>query len=134
MSIQKHSWQGYNKKNIEMKEYLFLFRGGDSIDREQSPEQWQQHMHRWMQWMGDLQKKGLLIGAQPLNPTGKQVSGTQKTITDGPFIEGKEMVAGYLMCKADSYDAAVDMARNCPILEFDNGSVEVREIREMKMG
>lgn len=116
-----------------MREYLFLFRGGDAINRDQSPEQWQQHMHRWMQWMGDLQKRGQLVGAQPLNQTGKQISGTKKTITDGPFAEGKEIVAGYLMCKANSYEEAVDVAKGCPILEFDNGNVEVREIQELKM-
>ena len=116
-----------------MKEYLFLFRGGDTINREQSPEQWQQHMHRWMQWMGDLQKKGQLVSAQPLDRTGKQVAGNDKAVTDGPLMEGKEMVAGYLMCKAGTYDEAVEIAKGCPILEFANGKVEVREIQELKM-
>jgi hypothetical protein len=116
-----------------MKEYLFLFRGGDSNDIQHSPELWQQHMHRWMQWMGDLQKKGQFIGAQPLGQSGKLVSGTAKTITDGPYVEGKEIVAGYMMCKAESYEDAVNIARGCPILEFENGHVEVREILEMRM-
>jgi hypothetical protein len=116
-----------------MKEYLFLFRGGEANNLQQSPELWQQHMHRWMQWMGDLQKKGQLVSAQPLSQSGKQVSGTKKTITDGPFAEGKEIVAGYLMCKAESYEEAVSIARGCPILEFENGHVEVREIQELGM-
>jgi hypothetical protein len=116
-----------------MKEYLFLFRGGEAESLQQSPELWQQHMHRWMQWMGDLQKKGQFVGAQPLSQSGKLVSGTKKSITDGPFAEGKEIVAGYLMCKADSYDEALNIAKGCPILEFDNGHVEVREIQEMRM-
>jgi hypothetical protein len=116
-----------------MKEYLFLFRGGQPTGLEASPELWQQHMHRWMQWMGDLQKKGLFIGAQPLGQSGKVVSGTNKAITDGPFAEGKEIIAGYMMCKAASYEDAVGIAKGCPILEFDNGHVEVREIHEMSM-
>lgn len=56
-----------------------------------------------------------------------------KIVTDGPFIEGKEMVGGYLMCKADNYDEALELAKGCPILEFEDGKVEVREIMSMSM-
>lgn len=113
-----------------MAEYLLLFRGGDAEEAQQSPEKWQAHMEKWMQWMGGLKEEGKLIGAQPLVTTGKVVSGTQKVVTDGPYMEGKEIVGGYLACKADSYDEAVAIANNCPILEHD-GIVEVREIKEM---
>ncbi|MDH4092432.1 MAG: YciI family protein [Cyclobacteriaceae bacterium] len=116
-----------------MKEFLFLFRGGDAGTLQQSPEKWQAHMQKWAQWMGDLSTKGKLVGAQPLAQTGKIVTGNKKTVTDGPFMEGKEMVGGYLMCKADGYDEAVEISKGCPILEFDDGIVEVREIQELKM-
>ncbi len=78
-----------------------------------------------------LKEKGKLIGAQPLNPSGKTVTGSKKIIADGPFMEGKEMVAGYLMCTADSFDEAVEISKGCPILEFEDGVVEVREIQEL---
>jgi hypothetical protein len=116
-----------------MKEYILLFRGGDSELAQQSPEAQQQHMQKWMQWMGELQKQEKFVGAQPLDRTGKQVKGTKKVLTDGPFMEGKEMVGGYLICKASTYDEAVDIANGCPILEWDDGIVEVREIQELKM-
>jgi hypothetical protein len=116
-----------------MKEYLFLFRGGDAMDAEKSPEQFQLHMQRWMEWMGDLASKGKLVGAQPLDSSGKIVKGNKKLVTDGPFMEGKEMVGGYMICKADNYDEAVDVSKGCPILEFDDGQIEVREIKELKM-
>lgn len=90
-------------------------------------------MQKWMQWMGDLSDKGKLIGAQPLAQTGKVVTGSKKVVSDGPYMEGKEMVGGYLMCKAGSYDEAVQISNGCPILEFDDGIVEVREIQELKM-
>lgn len=115
-----------------MAEYLLLFRGGDAETAQQSPEKWQAHMEKWMQWMGGLKEQGKLIGAQPLVTTGKVVSGNKKVVTDGPYMEGKEMVGGYLACKADSYEDAVVIANNCPILEHD-GIVEVREIKELKM-
>lgn len=115
-----------------MAEYLLLFRGGDAKTAQQSPEKWQAHMQKWMQWMGGLKEQGKLIGAQPLVITGKVVTGNKKVVTDGPYMEGKEMVGGYLACKADSYEEAVAIANNCPILEHD-GSVEVREIKELMM-
>ena len=113
-----------------MKEYLLLFRGADV---PQSPEESQAHMQRWMQWMGDLGKEGKFVGAQPLNKTGKQITGKNKVVTDGPFMEGKEMVGGYLICKAASYEEALEISKGCPILEFETGIVEVREIQELKM-
>jgi hypothetical protein len=117
-----------------MSEYLLLFRGGDAarIEEQKSPKQWQAHMQKWMQWMGKLTEQGKFVGAQPLNEGGKVVSGNKKMVTDGPFAEGKEMVGGYLICKADTFDEAVQISKGCPILEHD-GIVEVREIKEMKM-
>lgn len=116
-----------------MKEYFLLFRGGENSMATNSAEEKQAHMQKWMQWMGNLAKDGLLVGAQPLNGTGKQITGTNKIVTDGPFMEGKEMVGGYLICKADSYDQAVDISKGCPVLDFETGKVEVREIQELKM-
>lgn len=116
-----------------MKEYLLLFRGGDGAEMRQQPEAWQAHMQKWMEWMGGLAQNGLLVSAQPLDTSGRQITGTEKLVTDGPFMEGKEMVGGYLMCKADDYDSAVAIAKNCPILEFADGKVEVREVNHIHM-
>ena len=116
-----------------MGEYLLLFRGAESETRRQSPEQWQEHMELWADWMGGLSREGKFLGAQPLNANGKVVTGKKKIISDGPFMEGKEMVGGYLILKVDTYDEAVRIAGDCPILAFDDGSVEVREIQEMMM-
>ena len=116
-----------------MAEFLFLFRGGDPDMTKQSPADWQAHMQKWMQWMSDLNEEGKFIGAQPLSNSGKTIQGKNKIISDGPFMEGKEIVGGYMMCKADDFLQAVEISKGCPILEFDDGIVEVREIREMKM-
>jgi hypothetical protein len=68
-----------------------------------------------------------------LGAGGKLITGTKKVVTDGPYIEGKEIVGGYLICKAKNFDEAVEISRGCPILEFDNGVVEVREIQPESM-
>ena len=98
-----------------------------------SAQGYQEHMQKWMQWMGGLAEQGKLGGAQPLQVTGKQITGTKKVVTDGPFMEGKEMVGGYLICKANTYEEAVAEANGCPVLDFEDGIVEVREIQELKM-
>jgi hypothetical protein len=46
-------------------------------------------------------------------------------------MEGKEMVGGYLICIADSFDEAVEISKDCPILEFEDGVVEVRQIHQL---
>ena len=114
-----------------MKEYLLLFRGGEGAALQQSPEKWQAHMQKWMEWMNGLKDQGKLIGAQPLTAEGRVITGNKKIVSDGPFMEGKEMVGGYLACKADSFEEAVEISKGCPILEYDNGIVEVRKITEM---
>ncbi len=116
-----------------MKEFILLFRGGNTREVEQSPEQVQAYMQKWVEWMGGITQQDKFVGAQPLISTGKTISGTKKVVSDGPFMEGKELIGGYLICKADNYDEAVEISMGCPILEHEDGSVEVREVREMQM-
>lgn len=67
---------------------------------------------------------------QPLEPGGKVVSGRDKTITDGPFVEAKDLVGGYTLVNAKGLDEAAELTKGCPI--FDRGgSVEVRPIMKM---
>ncbi len=116
-----------------MSEFIFLFRGADAHAAEHSRESMQAHMQKWMEWMDGLQKQGKFLAAQPLKETGKIINGNKKIISDGPFMEGKEMVGGYLLCKADNYEEALEIANRCPILDYEDGSVEVREIQEIKL-
>jgi hypothetical protein len=113
-----------------MKEYLFLFRGGDAKEIQHSPDRFKAHMDKWREWMSNLAKQGQFVSAQPLNDTGMQLTGTKKIVSDGPYMEGKEYVGGYLVCLAEDYNRAVEIAKGCPILEFDDGVIEVREVRE----
>ena len=93
-----------------------------------SPE----HMQKWMKWMESLGQKGILVGGEPLQTTGKQVSGAKKIVTDGPFIEAKELVGGYLIVNAKDINDAVEISKGCPIFDVD-GKLEVRPILKMEM-
>jgi hypothetical protein len=117
-----------------MKEFLLLFRGGEEgMSRaKSSPERYQNHMMKWKSWMESLGKQGKFIGGQPLASGGSVISGGKKIVTDGPFVEGKEIVGGYLMIKANDLKDAVEISKNCPIFEY-GGIVEVREVEQLQI-
>jgi len=114
-----------------MSEFLYLFRGGDVREAGASPDRMQEHMGKWMKWMEDLGRQGKLSGGLPLKNEGKTVQ-SRGVVTDGPFAEGKEIVGGYLIVKANDLNEAAEISKGCPIFEF-NGTVEVREIQSMEM-
>jgi hypothetical protein len=111
-----------------MSEYLFLYRGGQRPD---SPQEAQQVMQKWMAWLQDLNQRGHIRDrGQPLEPTGKVVTGKQKTVTDGPFAEAKDLVGGYTLIDAADLNQAAELSKGCPV--FDRGgSVEVRPVMKM---
>lgn len=98
-----------------------------------TPEQRQNAVERVGKFAMGLVGDGVLHGGAPLHPVeeGKQVRvrDRRQRVVDGPFAEGKEVIAGYMVIEAPNIDAAVDIALRCPNAEF--GSVEVREIVPM---
>jgi len=113
-----------------MSDFTFLYRGRDT---NASPEQMQKTMEKWRVWFKDLGEKGHLkdIG-HPLESAGKVVKGKQKAVTDGPFAEAKDVVGGFSLIQARDLDQAVELSKNCPILDV-GGSVEVRQIQVINM-
>lgn len=109
---------------------MYLLRGGDRMD-EFSPEEMEAHMGKWKAWMGGLAEAGKLAGGLPLSKEGKQVTGTSKVVSDGPFAAGKEVVGGYIVVNAATMDEAIEISKGCPIFESDNANLEVRELMEM---
>jgi len=113
-----------------MEKFMYLFRGGRAAGQgEEVPKE---NMLKWVKWMEALGQKGNLVGGEPLHPAGKQVNGTKKVVTDGPFIESKELVGGYLIVNAKDLDDAVEISKGCPIFELD-GMLEVRPIQKMEL-
>ena len=116
-----------------MEKFMFLFRGGENhAHNAQDSQAAKDNMQKWVNWMQALAEKGTLVGGEPLQPTGKQVNGTGKVVTDGPFMEGKELVGGYLIVNANNIDEAVVISKGCPIFSED-GKLEVRPIQNMEM-
>lgn len=112
-----------------MEKYMFLFRGGD-VSHLSAGEQ-ESQMGKWLAWVDKLSKQGKYAGGEPLLPGGKTISGAKKTVTDGPFAEAKEVIGGYFIVTAKSYDEAVEMAKDSPDFEL-GGSVEVRHVMKIE--
>lgn len=112
-----------------MSKYMFLFRGGEpGIDPMTDPEGFGAYMMTWKNWMEKIAKSGKYLGGDPLESTGKTVSGKTMKMTDGPFMESKEMVGGYVIMEAGSLEEAVKLSEGCPIYTND-GVVEIRPIQ-----
>jgi len=91
-----------------------------------SPEQMQQTMKKWMDWKDTLEKNDHVKQfGERLDGTGKVVRGKAKAVTDGPFVEVKDFIQGYMLVEAKDLDQAVELAKGCPVLESD-GTVEIR--------
>lgn len=87
-----------------------------------------------MKYNEALQKAGVLLGLDGLHPPsmGARVSfsGGKPTVTDGPFIETKEVLGGYWMIEVDSKEEAIEWARRCP--GSDDEVIEIRQVQEFE--
>ncbi len=113
-----------------MAEFLFLYRNTEADAKKYmgTPEAAQASMKLWMAWMDELEAKGHLKSrGEPLERTGRTVTGPSHQVTDGPYAEAKDMVSGYSIIIAKDEAEAVELAKGCPVLR-GAGSVEVRPI------
>ena len=114
-----------------MSKFMYLFRTSPTAYQSLSPEQMQQTLKKWMDWKDTLEKSGHIKQfGERLDGTGKVVRGKAKTVTDGPYIEVKDFIGGYMLVEAKDIDQAVELAKGCPVLESD-GTVEIRPFVSM---
>jgi hypothetical protein len=82
----------------------------------------------------DLMKAGVLLGLEGLHPPsmGARVSfaGGKPLVTDGPFIESKEVLGGYWMIEVASKEEAIAWASRCPA--SPNEMIEIRQVQELE--
>ena len=82
----------------------------------------------------ELVKAGIMVGGEGLHPSsrGKRVlfSGADRSVTDGPFAETKELVAGFWMWQVKSMDEAVEWVRRCPNPMMSDSEIEIRPVFE----
>src|SRR5882724_809870 len=105
-----------------MADFLYLFRNGEKM----TPETMQVQMGKWVSWIREMGDKGVLKNpGNPLERSGKLVTGGKKVVTDGVFAEAKDIIGGYMLVEAKNIDHAVELSMGCPIFNV-GGAVEVR--------
>ena len=104
-----------------MTKFLFIFRHSTDPVSQPSPEEMQALGGQWYAWMQKF-SASILPGGDGLKSDGRLVRGA--TVTDGPYVEAKEFVASFSLIRADDYDAAVAIARECP----GDNAIEIREL------
>jgi hypothetical protein len=109
--------------NPTASEYLLLFRN-NAWYQDLAPEVIEESMNRFSAWADQLSKEGKLKSGGPLETIGKTLT-SRNVVTDGPFAESKEAVAGFFVIEAASLEAAVEIANGCPGLDVGQ-TVEVR--------
>jgi hypothetical protein len=111
-----------------MKDYLLVYRADFNFMPERTAEEMAANTKRWMDWIGSIAAQNKLTDrGNRLDVSGKVIN-KDSTITNGPYAEIKESIAGFIIVKAESFEEAVGMAKDCPILQGEGNSVEVRKI------
>ena len=103
---------------------LYRFAASNWPAKPSSPEEMQAQYAAWKAWMVKFEKE--LIPGDGLKPGGAVVRGGN--VTDGPFIEAKEVLASYGLIETTSLARAIEIVKACPIGMDPNASVEVREL------
>ena len=113
------------------RKYLVLFRnqpvGGQPGP---SPEQMQQMFAAYNAWKEKF-KDAILDMGDKLKSEGRVV--TASRVADGPFVEVKEVVGGFMIVSAEDYDGAVEVLRACPAVHAPGASLEIREMTGARM-
>ena len=112
-----------------MNDYMLFYKGGDKDwMTNTTPEAMAATMEKWGEWMGMLQEKNQLTsGGSPLDYAGKRLT-ADGVVTDVSLSEIKELVTGYSIVRANNIDEAIEIAKLCPIFEYPDITVEVREV------
>ena len=110
-----------------MKEFMLLFRQPSYDYREADPEKMKVLGKKWQDWAGGIAAQGKMVSnGNRLSMEGKVLK-AGGVITDGPFVETREILGSFIVVKADSLDEATTLAHGCPAIE-EGGSVEIRPV------
>ncbi|MFO0822219.1 MAG: YciI family protein [Gemmataceae bacterium] len=103
-----------------MAKFLFIYRDPTEPQTKPSPEEMQALAGAWYAWMQKF-STAIVPGGDGLKHSGRVVKGG--LVTDGPYVEAKEIIVSFTIIEAADYDAAVAIAKECP----PGHNIEIRE-------
>lgn len=97
-----------------MKQFLILLKGKKTLDY--SPAELQKRLEEYRLWVETIKEN--YISDNRLERRGVFIRSKDDIISDGPFLEAKEIIAGFIIIKAEDLNTAVDIARKSPLLKY----------------
>jgi hypothetical protein len=113
----------------QKKEFMFVFRLEPNPNYQPTEADLIEMGQTWGAFFGGIAGQGKLVSTHKLGYEGKQIA-SDKTVTDGIYFSDSKTISGNLIVNADSIDEAIEMAKQCPILQM-GGIIEVRSIEPM---
>lgn len=111
-----------------MNQYMLVMTGAAKEWKALGPEENQQLMQRYYDFVDSMRKGHGFVGGSALNQAGYALQMNSKNVVvDGPFSESKEVLNGYMIFNAPDFDAAVDIAKQCPALSHGE-SIQLFEL------
>jgi hypothetical protein len=104
-----------------MAKFLFIYRESTESRAKPSPEEMQALQAAWYTWMQKF-SSAIVPGGDGLKHSGRVLNAG--LVTDGPYVEAKEIIVSFTIIQAADYDAAVAIARACP----PGHTIEIREL------
>ena len=113
-----------------MEKFLLIIR--DDVQRlsKLSKEEMNANILEMTLWVEELAQSGNWVNGEPLMHLGRYVS-RDNVLSDGPFIEAKEAVSGYITIRAENLNQAVSISQTCPKVIKNETVIEVRPIMVM---
>jgi hypothetical protein len=107
-----------------MPQFILMLRDSGAFPEDMTAADMQQVLDRYGAWAEKVQARGQKLHDGQGRVLVRKDGGV--AVSDGPYVESKEVVGGYFVLDAADYDAAIHASRDCPHLDF--GSIEVRQI------
>jgi hypothetical protein len=121
----------HNAKGEQAMRFMMIVKADEKSEAGVMPDE--KLLSDMTKYNEDLARAGALLDASGLKPTSKGArvtfSGAKPRVTDGPFTETKELVAGYWLIQVKSKEEAIEWARRVP---FVDGQIEIRPLFELE--
>jgi hypothetical protein len=119
-------------------QYMLLIYTNEEVGTQRSPDEFRSAMEAHRAIQEDTRTRGIFLGAAPLKPsttatTVRMQADGKPLITDGPFAETKEQLAGYYLLDCKDLDEAIEFASRIPMCCAAAGTIGGVEIRPVKL-
>lgn len=97
-----------------MKQYLILLKGKKHLDY--SVEELEKRMQEYRVWVAKIESH--YVSDNRLERIGVHIKEKDEMVTDGPFLEAKEIIAGFIIIRTETLNQAIEVANSCPLLKY----------------